>query len=122
MTQRTLLGAIAGALLAGLAPATAQTVPAPQPADARPSAEQVERMDASVRTRRGLHPNPGGETAAPSSDAKMDDLQRKMDARVRRVTRSVCEGCSGGAATRRRASAPLRDDMLPADPAQAPAD
>ncbi|MGV7030024.1 hypothetical protein [Methylobacterium symbioticum] len=122
MTQRTLLGAVAGALLAGLAPAFAQSEPPPQPLEARPSAEPVDRVGTSIRSRRAALAKPETGAAVVSSDSKMDDLHRKMDERVRRVTRSICEGCSGGAATRRRTSAPRREETLPADPAEAPVD
>jgi hypothetical protein len=51
-------------------------------------------------------------------------MSRDMDARVRRATRSICEGCVGGksAPRTRYGSAEPRPDAepVPSDPAQAP--
>lgn len=118
MIARTLLSL--GIVLAGLAPALAQqpgrTPQAPEPP---PSLDRIEQMETSLRRRRDFYLKPETEAAARSSDAKMEAMQKKMDSRVRRVTRSICEGCTGGA-PRRHAGAAPRDEPAPDDPAQAP--
>lgn len=119
MTLRTFLAA--GAVLAGLAPALAQqTGRVPQAPEPPPSLDQIEQLEKSVQQRRDFYLKPETEAAARSSDAKMEALQKKMDSRVRRVTRSICEGCTSGGGARRQASAAPRDEPLPDDPAQAP--
>jgi hypothetical protein len=117
MIARTLL--TVGALLLGLAPALAQTARTPQAPEPPPSLDRIEQMEKSVRNRRDFYLKPETEAAARSSDAKMESMQRRMDARVRRVTRSICEGCTTGS-IRRHADAVPRDEPLPDDPAQAP--
>ncbi len=116
MTLRALL-ALAALLLPGL-PAAAQT---PKP-PASPTLEQIERLEAGPK-RRDFYLSPEAAESARAAEAKIEAVQRKMDARVRRVTRSICEGCTAQAPRRRDASAAPRDDVpgLP-DPAQAPLD
>jgi hypothetical protein len=116
MTLRP-LPALAVLLALGL-PAAAQAPKPPAP----PTLEQLERLEAGPK-RRDFYLSPEAAESARAAEAKMEAVQRKMDARVRRATRSICEGCAGQAPRRRDASAAPRDDMpeLP-DPAQAPLD
>ncbi|GJD88088.1 hypothetical protein BHAOGJBA_1599 [Methylobacterium hispanicum] len=114
MILRPLL-ALAALVSFGL-PAAAQP---PTPA-APPSLEQIERLEARPR-RRDLYLSPEAAESARAAEAKMEAMQRKMDARVRRATRSICEGCAGQAPRRRDAAAAARDDVPgQLDPAQAP--
>jgi len=105
-------------LLALVGPATAQAPKPPAP----PTLEQIERLEAGPR-RRDFYLSPEAAESARAAEAKMEAMQRKMDARVRRATRSICEGCAGQAQRRRDASAAPRDDVPGMDdPAQAPLD
>ncbi|GJD79337.1 hypothetical protein GCM10007886_09770 [Methylobacterium gregans] len=106
------------ALLTLVGPAAAQAPKPPAPA----TLEQIERLEAGPR-RRDFYLSPQAAESARAAEAKMEAMQRKMDARVRRATRSICDGCAGQAARRRDASAAPRDDVPGlADPAQAPLD
>jgi hypothetical protein len=111
------LPALAVLLALGL-PAAAEPPKPPAP----PTLEQIERLEAGSK-RRDFYMSPEVAESARAAEAKMEAVQRRMDARVRRVTRSICEGCAGQAQRRRDASAAPRDDVpgLP-DPSQAPMD
>ena len=95
----------------------AQDAPAPSPATpaARPSSAALAGIEAS---------DPRFERSARESAAKMDAVQKAMDARIARVTRSVCAGCTGTRPARRPhlANPASADEPRPRDPAQAPVD
>ncbi len=116
MTLRPLLALVALLFLVGPGAAQAPKPPAP------PTLEQIERMEAGPK-RRDFYLSPEAAESARAAEAKMEAVQRRMDARVRRATRSICEGCAGQPVRRRDASAAPRDDEAGiADPAQAPLD
>lgn len=122
---RTAILALGLFLLA--APASAQQG-APAPPAPPPPMAQIEDLAKPVATpaaapRRNFYLKPETELAARDSEAKMEAIQRKIDARVRQATRSICDGCRSAPAPKRpRLAAPKVDEPVFADPAEAPVD
>ncbi|GJE59909.1 hypothetical protein [Methylobacterium trifolii] len=126
MTARatTLLAAASLALLA--VPAAAQAPRPPAPPAPPPPMEAIAKLAPPTEgvKRRDFYLKPETESAARDSEAKIDAIQRKIDARVRQATRSICAGCTDAAPPRRqRLAAPrIPDEPVATDPAQAPID
>ena len=125
LRRATSIPSFAAAILGLLAGSGhAQDAPSPSPATlaAQPSTLAAR---SSSPARAGIEASdPRYEQAARESAAKMDAIRKAMDARIARVTRSICAGCTGTRPVRRPhlATPDSAGEPSPRDPAEAPVD